>query len=69
MSEKTFEQAMQELDTLVKELEQGDIELSKAVEKYNQGMKLSKYCHDKLAQAEQVIVKQMKDGELSEFDQ
>lgn len=69
MSEKTFEQAMQELDTLVKELEQGDIELSKAVEKYNQGMKLSKYCHDKLEQAEQVIVKQMKDGELSDFDQ
>lgn len=69
MSEKTFEQAMQELDTLVKELEQGDIELSKAVEKYNQGMKLSKYCHDKLEQAEQVIVKQMKDGKLSDFDQ
>lgn len=67
MAEKTFEQALQELETLVKELENGDIELNKAVEKYNEGMKLSKYCHDLLKDAENVIVKMMKDDELVDF--
>lgn len=67
MAEKTFEQALQELETLVKELENGDIELNKAVEKYNEGMKLSKYCHDLLKDAENVIVKMMKDDQLVDF--
>ena len=60
---------MQELEQLVKDLEAGDIELQQAVEKYNEGMKLSKYCHDLLANAEQVIVKLMKDETLTDFDQ
>ena len=68
MSDKTFEQALQELEQLVKDLEQGDIELNQAVEKYNEGMKLSKHCHDLLASAEQVIVKLMKDDKLTDFD-
>ena len=68
MSEKSFEQALSELEQLVKNLEDGDIELSKAVDTYNEGMKLSKYCHDLLEQAEQVIVKLMKDDKLEDFD-
>ena len=46
MTEKTFEKALSELETLVKELENGEIELNEAVKKYNDGMKLSKHCHD-----------------------
>ena len=67
MSEKSFEQALQELEQLVKQLEQGDIDLNEAVLKYNEGMKLSKHCHDLLDKAEQVIVKQMKEDELVDF--
>ena len=67
MAEKTFEQALLDLETLVKELENGDIELNDAVKKYNEGMKLSKYCHDLLKDAENVIVKLMKDDELVDF--
>ena len=67
MAEKTFEQALQELETLVKELENGDIELNDAVKKYNDGMKLSKHCHDLLKDAESVIVKMMKDDTLVDF--
>ena len=37
MAEKTFEEALQNLETLVKELENGDIELNEAVKKYNEG--------------------------------
>ncbi len=40
MAEKTFEQSLLELESLVKELENGDIELNDAVKKYNDGMKL-----------------------------
>ncbi len=67
MAEKTFEQALVELESLVKELENGEIELNQAVKKYNEGMKLSKYCHDLLKNAEGVIVKMMKDDKLVDF--
>ena len=67
MADKTFEQALVELESLVKELENGEIELNQAVKKYNEGMKLSKYCHDLLKNAEGVIVKMMKDDELIDF--
>jgi len=67
MAEKTFEQALGELETLVKDLENGEIELNQAVKKYNEGMELSKYCHDLLSNAESVIVKMMKDDKLEEF--
>ncbi len=69
MSEKTFEQALQELEELVRELENGEIELNDAVKKYNDGMKLSKHCHDLLKDAENVIVKMMKDDELVDFNE
>lgn len=65
--EKSFETALEELEVLVKELENGEIELSEAVKKYNEGMKLSKHCHDLLKDAESVIVKMMKDDELVDF--
>ncbi len=68
MAEKSFEQALEELETLVKELENGEIELSNAVKKYNKGMELSKHCHDLLKDAEGVIVKMMKDDELVDFN-
>ena len=69
MSEKTFEKALEELEVLVKELENGEIELSEAVKKYNQGLQLSKHCHDLLKDAENVIVKMMKDDELVDFNE
>ncbi|KFZ26167.1 MAG: Exodeoxyribonuclease 7 small subunit [Candidatus Izimaplasma bacterium HR2] len=67
MKEQTFEQALEQLESLVRELENGEIELNDAVTKYNEGMKLSKYCHDLLKDAEGVIVKMMKDDKLVDF--
>ena len=69
MADKTFEQALNELETLVSELENGDSELNQAVKKYNEGMKLSKHCHDLLKDAEGVIVKMMKDDEEVDFNE
>lgn len=69
MQEKTFEEALVELETLVKELENGEIDLNDAVKKYNDGMKLSKHCHDLLKDAESVIVKMMKEDKLEDFNE
>jgi len=69
MNDKTFEQALVELEQLVKELENGDIELNEAVKKYNEGMKLSAHCHELLQNAEEVIVKMMKDDTLKDFNE
>lgn len=68
MKEQSFEKSLEQLEVLVKELENGDIELSEAVIKYNEGMKLVNHCHDLLKDAETVIVKMMKDDKLEDFN-
>ena len=49
--EKTFESALQELETIVKELESGNVDLDKAINKYTEAMKLAKFCSEKLNDA------------------
>ncbi|PAT01084.1 exodeoxyribonuclease VII small subunit [Candidatus Izimaplasma bacterium ZiA1] len=68
MAEKSFEKALSELEVLVKELENGNIELNDAVTKYNEGMELATYCHKLLENAENVIVKMMKDNKEEDFE-
>ncbi|MDD2238454.1 MAG: exodeoxyribonuclease VII small subunit [Bacilli bacterium] len=51
MKDKKFEELMKELETIVKELENGDIDLEKSIEKYTEAMKLVKVCGDKLNKA------------------
>lgn len=55
MSEKeelSFEEAMQQLEKVVEQLEQGDVPLEKAIAMFQEGMELSKKCHDKLMKVE-----------------
>jgi exodeoxyribonuclease VII small subunit len=47
----TFEQALRELQGIVEKLEAGEVSLDEAIEMYERGVKLSKYCMDKLLQA------------------
>ena len=49
--EKTFEESLVELESIVKELEAGNVDLDKAIEKYSEAMKLAKTCSDKLNNA------------------
>jgi len=66
--EKTFETALQELDIIVRDLESGNIELEKAIEKYTEAMKLVKFCSDKLNTATEAVNKiASENGELKEF--
>ena len=62
----TFEQALRELQGIVEKLEAGEVSLDEAIEMYERGVKLSKYCMDKLLQAELRIKKIVKD-ELQGF--
>ncbi|MGG3841489.1 exodeoxyribonuclease VII small subunit [Anoxybacillus kestanbolensis] len=64
----TFEEAMSKLEEIVQKLEEGDVLLEEAIHFFQEGMKLSKFCHDKLQQVE----KQMEfilreDGQLEPF--
>ena len=48
----TFETALQELETVVKQLESGDLPLEKALELFEKGMGLSDTCRQQLEEAE-----------------
>jgi len=60
VAEKTFEDAMQKLEAIVDELEQGELTLEGTLKKYEEGMKYSRFCMDKLNQAEQKLKKLVK---------
>nr|WP_305120923.1 exodeoxyribonuclease VII small subunit [Saccharibacillus sp. JS10] len=50
-----FEQAMEQLENIVGELEQGDVPLEKAIDLFQRGMQLSQLCGQKLEQVERKI--------------
>ena len=67
MKEKTFEENMEELEQIVKELEEGKLNLDKSVEKFEEGMKISKTCNEMLENAEKkVTILLENDGEIQE---
>lgn len=47
----SFEQAVQELETLVRKLEEGRLPLEEAVLSYERGMMLKNHCESKLREA------------------
>lgn len=69
MKEKEFEEKLDELEKIVKELESGDVKLDAAIDKYSKAMKLAKECSDKLNKAEETVTKIMKDnGTFENFE-
>ena len=50
-----FEQALTELDAIVRTLEQGDLPLEQSLALFERGVTLSRFCHEKLADAEKRI--------------
>lgn len=47
----TFEQAMQQLETLVKQLESGELALEESMKLYEEGVRLTAVCSKKLTEA------------------
>ena len=67
--EKTFEESLVDLENIVKELEAGNVDLDKAIEKYSEAMKLAKTCSDKLNNATEKVNQILKEnGELEDFE-
>lgn len=66
--ELNFENALEKIDVIVKELESGDTPLEQAIEKYTEAMKLIKFCNDKLNTATDHVNKILNEnGELVDF--
>jgi len=51
----TFEEALQQLEEIVHQLEEGEIGLNEALARYEQGVKLLRQCYDLLERAERKI--------------
>ncbi len=51
----SFEEAMEQLESIVTRLESGDVPLETAIELFQEGMKLSQLCGSKLEQVERRI--------------
>jgi exodeoxyribonuclease VII small subunit len=54
-TKQTFEQAMKQLEEIVQELESIDLPLEKAIKKFEEGVKLSKFCSETLDETEKKI--------------
>jgi exodeoxyribonuclease VII small subunit len=61
---KDFEAAIAELESIVKKLEEGELPLEQSLELYERGMKLSRFCHSRLEEAERRIEVLNERGEL-----
>ena len=67
MKENSFEDKMNQLEEIVKELEKGEMNLDDSLVKFEKGMKLSKECSTILNNAEKkVTILLEKDGEIEE---
>ncbi len=55
MADVSFEKALEKLEKIVEALESGDITLEDALLRYEEGIKLSRLCQEKLATAEKKI--------------
>ena len=66
---KNFEEQIEELENIIKELEAGKLNLDESVEKFEAGMKISKECSKMLESAERKITILLnKDGNVEEED-
>ena len=67
--EKTFEEAVIELEKLVQTLEDGECTLDESMKMFEEGMALAKYCNEKLQNAEKRIVELVNEnGKISEVE-
>lgn len=57
MQERKFETSMQDLENIIKKLEEGSVDLSDALELFEKGIVLSKELREALDNAEQKVTK------------
>ncbi|MEJ6474080.1 exodeoxyribonuclease VII small subunit [Pseudoalteromonas piscicida] len=67
----SFEEAMQELEHIVAEMENGSLPLDQALKQFERGIKLAKASNQKLQQAEQqvaILMGEDEQAQLQPFD-
>lgn len=69
---KSFETSLEALEQIVQDLEQGELPLEKSLELFEQGIRLSRECQERLSQAERRIEVLLRDNQgrvtVSEFE-
>jgi exodeoxyribonuclease VII small subunit len=55
MTQLKFEDAMEQLENIVQGLEEGELTLEESLLTFEEGMKLIKFCSEKLEEAEQKV--------------
>ena len=69
MEKKKFEDKILELDTIINELENGEIDLNESINKYTKAMKLIKECDEELKNVEEKVNKiVLENNETKEFE-
>lgn len=67
--EKKFEELMDDLEVIIKDLENGNTDLDSTIKKYTEAMKIVKICNDKLESATTAVNKILQEnGNLEDFD-
>ena len=60
---RSFEASLEALEQIVHELERGDLPLEKSLELFEQGIRLSRECQERLSQAERRIEVLLRDNQ------
>ena len=56
---ESFEAALAELDTIVQQLERGELPLTQALDAFKQGVELTQYCQKTLHDAQETVANMM----------
>lgn len=66
MAKQTFEESLEKLEQITREMEDGDLSLESSLKKFDEGMRLAEFCAKKLDEAQKRIdILLNKDGVLS----
>ena len=60
---RSFEASLEALERIVQQLESGDLPLEKSLELFEQGIRLSRECQERLSQAERRIEVLLRDNQ------
>lgn len=60
---RNFEKSLAALERIVRELERGDLPLERSLELFEQGVRLSRECQERLSEAERRIEVLLRDGD------
>ncbi len=71
--EMSIEEAMAEIESIIKELENGQLPLEKAIEAFSKGMDLTEFCRKKLdevqAKVQKIIYRSNKSWDVEPFNE